>query len=215
MLRAHGLAVASDFRVDYDFEPHRDGDGTTYAGAPDLEVVLEQGGNCVPPATALPGVGSVTLLPCERAAAMVQVRVVGTTAGDFPAPFEVDLGGLPARIDRDALRDSAFGQTHPELLAVASNSSPLTVKIGSGGQPVIHAAVRQVSGRNDVPMYFRADGGEPLRGEHALKERHLRLLVNSPAGAMDPATRLQLPAVVLEVSFAREDFSQIAHRAPR
>lgn len=202
MLRAKGLACAEAFAVAYAFEPHRDGDGTAYAHESDIEVVLRPAGTAAFDATAMPRLPQATALPAAARSPAVRVRVVGTTAGDFPQAFELPLAQLPARIDRDSLRASGFGRAHAQLLAVASNSSPLTVTLGAHDRPVLNASARTGAGAAPQPMYFRARDHEPLQGEHTLPPEGLRLLVNSPSGALDPASGRLLPALVLELRAA-------------
>lgn len=211
MLHGEGLACAPGFRVAYNFAPWKAGDGTVRPNQADLQVVLEGrapgsqasdsgAGTAMPQKQ--PGSGSTnasagTLMPVILRKPALRLRVLGTAQAEFATPFEIAVPRLPARIDRDLLRDSAFGRAHPEMLSVASNSCPLSV-VTAQGQIAMSGATKSVAG-DMVPMYYRASDRQPLEAGTALPAEGLRVLVNSPDGAFDPATGRTMPALLLEV----------------
>lgn len=222
MLKAQGLAAAPDFRVRYAYQPRQAGDGTAYASECDVEAVLRLVGDTrerVEPSLQAPRRdGSVlaegTLLPCHAADAgtllpasgaastrpgpALTVRVLGTTQELFAQAFVLHFEALPARLDRRALEQAGLDQAHPGLLAITSNSCPLTIRAHVDGRWLLHANQRAVAGSVPLPMYFLQDGAEPITADVCLPTK-TRLLVNAPGGVLEPATGRVLPALVLEL----------------
>lgn len=226
MVKAAGLVVATDFAVDYRFEPAQVGDGTSVANESDVEVWVIVGasaGATVLPAsqasaqpqpasaarpqastavaaegTALAG-GTAMPAPSSVPGPALTVRVLGTLQASFAEAFELHFDSLPARFDRAALERAGFGRAQPGLLAVASNSCPLLIRQGDDGELRLQAATRTVADGADLPMYFQRDTLQGLHGELSLPGGRTQLIVNAPGGVHDPASGRLLPALVIEL----------------
>ena len=120
----------------------------------------------------------------------------------FAQPFELCYANLPARIDRQALTRSAFGQAYPQMLCLASNSCPLIVQRGADRVVRVLAGIRKDAQGQDLPMYYRLDTLAPWVGEHALTQASTMWVVNDPQGVQSPAGGAQLPALVIELRCA-------------
>ena len=161
----------------------------TLTPAKSTEQTAAAGGTALPP----PGV---------RPGPVLTIRVLGTLSEAFAQPFEMRFSGLPVRFDRAALEQAGFGQAHPGLLAVASNSCPLHVRQGEQGDLgmlQLHVSTRASPGGVDTPMYFSRDTLAGLKGQHTLPRGGQQIVVNAPGGVQDPATGSLLPALVIEV----------------
>lgn len=224
MVKAAGLVVATDFTVDYRFEPTQVGDGTSVANESDMEVRLIVGpcvavvpatqGSARPqpvpavrpqastaesaPSTALAG-GTAMPTPSAALGPALTVRVLGSLQASFAKAFELHFYSLPARFDRAALERAGFGRVQPELLAVASNSCPLIISQGGDGEWRLQAAFRTVAGGVDLPMYFERDTLRGLKGELSLPGGRTQIVVNAPGGVHDPASGRLLSALVIEL----------------
>jgi hypothetical protein len=207
-----GLTVGANLVVTYEFRERTQGDGTSYASDADVELAIRAtGGGSVSPAdgTLMPGQTGATR-PAARTdtlmpgpgprATLLTVRVLGTLEQTFAQPLVLRLTALPARLDRAALENAGLGKTHPDLLKVASNSAPLVVQSVQGGRITVNAPLRTGSDGAPLAMYYRHPSQAPLQGDVELGTGPQTLLVNSPAGVVDPAAGRVLPPLVVELA---------------
>ena len=212
MVRDHGVSTTRSFKVSYTHRPRTSTVGTFYAGDSDVEVKLLTAQTVeerVEPSMDENRLESppsdVTALPVKQPAApALTVRVLGTLLGTgsvavFDKAFELRFSTLPACFDRTALEQAGFGSAHPELLAVASNSCPLTLAKGSDGQLHLHTRLRKAPDGSTYAMYRWQDTGALLAGDDVLTPNAGCLVVNDPAGVLNAATGKTLPALVLEL----------------
>lgn len=217
MVRASGLATADAFKVSYSYVPRVAGDGTAYATESDVEVRLILASALVSSCTAGRSAASEstalacgTLMPApataqREATPALTLRVLGTLHADFAQPFVMHFASLPARFDRQALEQAGFARAHPGLLQVVSNSCPLHIRAGEGGEHgeqgewLLDAGTRSVPGGLSTPMYFMPDTLTGLTSPLRITSARQRLIVNAPSGVHDPVSGRVLPALVIEL----------------
>ncbi len=215
MVRDQGFGTTPSFKVSYTHKPRTTTEGTFYAGDTDVEVLLltahsadermEPSLDRNMPDTPPQEISEATALPIKQPAApALTVRVLGTLQGNgtvafFDKAFELRFSTLPARFDRSALDKAGFGSAHPELLAVASNSCPLTLDRGSDGQLHLHTHWRKTPDGSTYAMYRWQNTGVALADNDILTPKAGRLVVNDPHGVVNATTGRTLPALVVEL----------------
>ena len=197
MLRTLGLAVAPTFTVAYTYQEREQTDNTSLANETDVEVVLQKHTSHEPTYTL--GVEDQTAMPAPA----LTIRVLGVwVAGKlqaFEEAFVLNFAALPARFDRNALAQAGFDMAHPQLIKVASNRYPLSISQDAHGVVQLQNSDQLGECGSTGSMYRQADTLTPLREQSALRPGRLQVLVNDPAGVVDPSNGRHLPAMVIEL----------------
>jgi hypothetical protein len=210
LLQTLGVAVSPRLTVSYAQLTRSRGDGTTFVSESDLEVVLR----CEPPKFE----AGDTLLPKKDASHKqadgtylfqknrplpwgVRMVVLGTSQSLFPEPFDLGFHTLPALFNRNLLEERGFAKSHPELLGVASNRSPLSVLEAGPDHLKLEAQTRSANGQDHVPMYFSHDQ-QPLIGPQCFSQKSACLLVNDPRGVAPAGGGQIQPALLVMLDAA-------------
>jgi hypothetical protein len=228
LLKKQGINTSPKLRVDYAYRPFVETTHTVMANETDIEVLLkvtldpstlveptldgQANGSSTNDATLLPG-RNTAAYTADQGTAMpsrsftpqpvLVVRVLGTFAAGrlqpFEVPFDLTYLSLPARIDRQTLTQSAFGQAHPHLLCLVSNSCPLIVQRGADKRVTVLAGPRMDELGQPTPMYRQLDTLSPLVSEQVLTQTNSQWVVNDPYRAENSKGRDSLPALVIEL----------------
>lgn len=224
MLKKNAIPTGPGFKVSYTYTPVLETESSIFASETDIEVRLfgpTDTQNRVEPSLDGTAAFDKTLFPSRAypAAAADQntampfrtlkplpaltLRILGTLQGgalqSFDQPFELSYATLPARFDRKTLELAGFGQLHPKLLSLVSNSCPLMVQQEPDRAVFVLSGIRKDAQGYLLPMYYRRDTLAALVGEHAMTQTRMQLVVNDPHGVQDPTGGGSLPALVIEL----------------
>lgn len=215
-------AAPGHWQVAYHYEapPADDASGTALMGGSDIEISLSvtqsetSRQDADLPSTATPSFAATSLPDGDSADTAIpkfdqpaprwQLRVLGTFSHQtglraYLQPLLVDL---PSQINRSTLKAAGLNRLDANALAVCSEKHPLLCQ-QSCQSLSITVPQRSAPDGQAQPRYYTYPEGVPL-GPIQLRPalaatRPLRVLVNSPSGAVHPRTGQALPALVLEI----------------
>jgi hypothetical protein len=213
-------AAPGHWKVTYHYEapPADDDSGTAVMGGSDIEISLTatpQNDTCADlcstampsfTSTAMPdGASADTAMPSfDRYTPRWQLRVLGTFShqAGLRAYSQPLLVNLPSQINRSTLKAAGLERLDANVLAVCSEKHPLLCQQSPQGLSVT-VPQRHAPDGQAQPLYYTYPEGLPLGAIQLTPAlavtRPLRLLVNSPSGAVHPQTGQALPALVLEI----------------